>query len=134
MRTSVLLTIVRYFRHGSSDVSAPTGFNSKLRPATEGAQRFWVAPHALLPAAPCTDSMQTNRVLSAAAATAAPAPNRPNAGSIASRYGRATVAPRLLRKVRRGIAVRVRKCMSASWLALNERGRRIGAILQAAQW
>src|SRR5258705_12829654 len=107
MRTSVLLTIVRYFRQGSSDTSAPSGSSSKFRPTDAGAQRFFVAPHALEPAAPCTDSMATKRVLSAVA-DAPDARRDANAGTIASRYGSATVAPRPRRKLRRGIGLRVR--------------------------
>ena len=65
MRTSVLLTIVRYLRHGSSGESAPSGLSSKsladCRPAPRGSCD---APQVFEPAAPCTDSMATNRVLS----------------------------------------------------------------------
>ena len=80
MRTSVLLTMVRYFRHGSSEGSAPSAMSSNSRPTSAGAHRFLVAPHALEPAAPCTDSMQTSRVLFVAAAAAPAFPNALNAG------------------------------------------------------
>ena len=39
MRTSVLLTMVRYLRHGSSGESAPSGLSVKSRPMPAGAQR-----------------------------------------------------------------------------------------------
>ena len=114
MRTSVLLTMVRYFRHGASDGSAPSGISSKFRPTPAGAQRFFDAPQVFEPAAPCTDSMQTSRVLSAAAAPAPSLPRARSDGCMASRYGSATVAPRLWRNVRRGRGVRVWMCMCAA--------------------
>lgn len=97
IRTSVLLTIVRYFRHGSSGRRAD-GVRSNALPVAAGDQKFCVAPKGLQPAAPCTASMQIRRVGSAAADSR----ESPRAGRMASSIGRATVAPSPCRKVRRG--------------------------------
>src|SRR5262249_62209783 len=69
-----------------------------------GAHRCWLAPHSVLPAAPCTISMQTRRVRSRAAALAVFVHN-PRAGIMASRNGSATVAPRPRSMVRRGMCL-----------------------------
>src|SRR5688572_27448689 len=116
MRTSVLLTIVMYLRHGSIAESALSGMSSNSRPTAAGAHRCLVAPQLFDPAAPCTDSMQTSRVLLEAAAPAAP-PRVAVNGIIASRYGSATVAPSPRRKVRRGIGPFVRMFMVFLWVS-----------------
>ena len=100
-RTSVSLTIVRYLRNGSSGLSA-LGARSNARPVSAGDQRCCDAPQSLLPAAPCTISMQTSRVRSSDAALAV-FDHRPRAGTIASRNGSATVAPSPRSIVRRGM-------------------------------
>jgi hypothetical protein len=71
MRTSVLLTMVRYLRQGSSGESevAP---RSKALPVVGGAHRCSVRPKGEQPAAPCTISRQRRRAGSAAAATRPP--------------------------------------------------------------
>src|SRR5574341_1569993 len=61
MRTSVLLIIVRCFRHCSSGASA-VGERSYAAPVETGDQKFCDAPKGLHPAAPCTISMQMSRV------------------------------------------------------------------------
>ncbi len=67
-------------------MSAPSGISSKSLPVPAGAQRFLVAPQVLLPAAPCTDSMATNRVLSPGdRASRDRLVSAPSAGTIASR-------------------------------------------------
>ena len=111
MRTSVLLTMVRYSRHGSSGASAPSGFSWKLRPISAGAHRRFDAPHVLEPAHPCTSSMHTSRVLSAAAEVPPIDRRERMAGSIASRYGSAIAAPIPRRNVRRSIAFPIRICI-----------------------
>src|SRR5688572_403894 len=104
MRTSVLLTMVRYFRYGSSALSA-VGARSNCRPVAAGDHMFIVAPSSLHPAAPCTISIATSRVRSGARRLARPT------GTIASRNGNANVAPRLCTNARRGSGFPVRKCM-----------------------
>src|SRR3954453_7128158 len=98
--------IVMYSRNGSSDLSA-VGARSNDVPVAAGDQRFIFAPSSLQPAAPCTISIATRRVASVPAA----APFRrlnALAGSIASRNGRAKVAPIPRTKVRRGSGLSVR--------------------------
>src|SRR5687767_15215860 len=60
IRTSVLLTMVMYSRHGSRGARA-LGLRSNADPAVAGAHRLLVAPKAVLPAEPCTISMATRR-------------------------------------------------------------------------
>ena len=93
--TSVLLMIVRYSRSGSSGFSAE-GVRSNLLPVAAGAHMFSLMPKAVLPAEPCTISMQASRTLPAAVCARAV-----RAGTMASRNGRATVTPRPLRAARR---------------------------------
>ena len=81
MRTSVLLTIVRFSRHPSSGISAPSGLSENCRPTPSGAHRCFDAPHVLLPAAPCTDSIQTRRLWPATASPPLFDRNRPAAPS-----------------------------------------------------
>jgi hypothetical protein len=85
MRTSVLLTIVRYSRQGSSGASAPSGLSWKLRPISAGAHRCFDAPQVFDPAHPCTSSMHTSRVFSVAADAPPNFRSERTAGSIASR-------------------------------------------------
>src|SRR2546428_1528961 len=61
--TSVSLTMVRYLRNGSRGLRA-LGVRSNARPVSAGDQRCWLAPHALLPAAPGPLSVQTSLVRS----------------------------------------------------------------------
>ena len=97
LRTSVLLTTVRYSRNGSSGLRL-VGLRSKSRPTPAGAQRFFLIPSAVLPADPCTISIATRRTFLFAAA----APKTDRAGTIASSNGSARVAPIPLSTVRRG--------------------------------
>ena len=62
MRTSVLLTMVRYSRQGSSGDNAVT-LRSNADPVAAGAHRFFERPNAVLPAEPCTISIATRRTL-----------------------------------------------------------------------
>jgi hypothetical protein len=115
--TSVLLTIVRCLRYGSSDLSA-VGVRSNCRPAAAGDHMFMFAPSSLHPAAPWTISIATRRVRSVTARL----PNRPM-GTMASSSGSAKVAPRLCTKVRRGRGFPLRKCIGCgaprAWLAVS---------------
>src|SRR6516164_6341689 len=92
-RTSVLLTMVRSFRYGSSDARL-VGARSKVDPTAAGDHRLRFAPKFVLPAAPWTISIATRRTRRApAAASRAEAVWRAApAGSIASRKGKAIVA------------------------------------------
>src|SRR5689334_13134910 len=91
-RTSVLLTMVKYSLNGSSDLRA-VGERSNPFPAAAGDHRFSELPMSLHPAAPCTISIATRRAGSDDARATCRVPNR-LAGSMASRYGKATVALR----------------------------------------
>ena len=101
--TSVLLTMVRYLRHGSR-LRREVGDRSKSRPIVEGLQKFCFAPHVVQPAAPCDISIAIRRV--ASSARTASAPPKP-AGIMESSSGRATVAPMPFRKMRRGMCLPV---------------------------
>ena len=105
MRTSVLLTIVRYLRHDSSGDN-DVALRSKARPAVGGAQRCSVRPNGLQPAAPCTISRQSRRAGLTGALDA-----KAVVGIIASRYGSATMVPSPLRNVRRGSGWRLMNAM-----------------------
>src|SRR5262245_1311268 len=109
LRTSVLLTMVRYCRYGSSAIRL-VGDRSKADPTSAGDQRFRLAPKFVLPAAPCTISIATKRTRfePAAASRAQAVP----AGTIASRKGRATVAPRPRSIVRRD------RCLLAMYITV----------------
>src|SRR5689334_11956448 len=96
LRTSVLLTIVRYLRYGSSETRL-VGDRSNADPTSAGAHRFRFAPKFVLPAAPCTISIATNRTRFAPDASRAHAVP---AGIIASRKGSATAEPSPLRTAR----------------------------------
>ena len=65
-------------------------------PSSAGDQRFFSRPYLVLPAAPCTISIATRRVLSLPALAHAR-----RAGTIASRNGSATEAPMPRSRVRR---------------------------------
>src|SRR3954468_2823814 len=91
----MMVTCSRYAASGSS-----VGVNSKSRPTCAGAKRFFFTPIAVLPALPWTISMHTRRCLDADAPAAVFA-NTVRAGTMASRSGRATVAPIPLRTARR---------------------------------
>ena len=94
-RTSVLLTIVMCSRNGSIGARL-LGDRSNSRPAFSGAHMNFLAPKAVLPAAPCTISTAARRMrLGAAFARAV------RAGTIASRNGSAIVTPMPLSIVRR---------------------------------
>ncbi len=99
--------MVRYFRHGSSELRE-VGLRSKSLPTSAGAHRFCVAPQSLQPAAPWTISMATSRVASTSSFMVDQA--RP-AGSIASSNGNATEAPMPCRNVRRGRCLPVMNSM-----------------------
>ena len=94
----MLLTTVTYSRNGASGSSV--GLHSKSRPARTGANRFFFTPNAVLPAEPCTISMQTRRLLDDEGAASVFA-SAVRAGTIASSSGNATVTPMPFRTVRR---------------------------------
>src|SRR5262245_63391654 len=100
--------IVTSSRNGSSELRLVCD-RSKSRPVFSGAQRYFLAPNAVLPAQPWTISMATKRSFFAAACVW---PYTFPAGVIASRDGNATVTPIDLRIVRRERCFFVRKLMS----------------------
>ena len=79
--------MVRCSRSGSSG-SRLVGVRSKARPVAAGDHMCFCSPMAVAPAEPCTISMQASRTRPAAVLASAV-----RAGTIASRNGRATVAP-----------------------------------------
>src|SRR5262249_57746104 len=102
----VLLTMASQSRIGSSERRRPA-LRSNLRPTAAGLQKCCAMPYSLQPAAPCTCSMQTSRTLPALRPAAVLAKTRPD-GTIASRNGSATVAPRPRRAWRRDMGFPVR--------------------------
>jgi hypothetical protein len=103
---SVSLTMVMYSRHGSSGFKL--SLNSKSRPVCAGDQKCWFEPSTVLPAAPCTISMQVSRVLGAAAVFC----RGVCAGIIESSSGKATATPAPRSNVRREMCFFVRKFIS----------------------
>ena len=113
--------IVRYLRYGSS------GFidereRSKFFPSSLGDQSPSDAPRSLQPAAPCTFSIATRRVLSADRPASVALSGR-DAGTMASRSGRPIEAPMPLSIVRREMCFPVMKSIfvlpRGGWLSFG---------------
>ena len=119
--------MVRYLRNGSSGLRLLVE-RSKSLPVSAGDQRFCEAPQSLQPAAPCTCSMHTTLVLSAALPASVAAQSRP-AGTMASSRGRPIAAPAPLSIARRERCLPLRYCICQTSL-----GQGLGRVVPSGAW